>query len=106
MRSVLDPKRHYRKENTRTVGADAKKLAGPRFEVGTLLADATESAAHKTRRKDQKQTIVEELLADTDRRAYLKRKQAEIDQQKRSGGKGFYKKVKDRRGSRFSKSAK
>ena len=97
MRSVLDPKRHYRKENTKT--NNLPKI----FEMGTLISDATESAAHKVRRRDQKETIVEELLHDMTRREYFKRKTAEIDAKKRSGGRAFYKGVKDRRGTKYSK---
>ena len=99
MRSVLDPKRHYRKENTRTSAAHLPKT----FEVGTIIADHTESAAHKMRRKDQKETIVQELLDDMSRKEYYKRKTAEIDAKKRSGGRAYYKSIKDRRGSKFSK---
>jgi hypothetical protein len=99
MRSVLDPKRHYRKENTKTSESNLPKV----FEVGTIISDHTESAAHKIRRKDQKETIVEELLSDMTRRQYFKRKTAEIDAKKRSGGRAFYKSIKDRRGSKFSK---
>lgn len=99
MRSVLDPKRHYRKENTKTSIGNLPKT----FEVGTIIADHTESSAHKIRRKDRKETIVQELLSDMTRREYFKRKTAEIDSKKRSGGKAFYKSVKDRRGTKFSK---
>lgn len=97
MRSVLDPKRHYRKENTKTNNLPKT------FEVGTLISGNTESAAHKIRRKDQRETIVDELLSDMTRREYFKRKTAEIDAKKRSGGRAFYKGIKDRRGSKFSK---
>lgn len=97
MRSILDPKRHYRKENTKT------NVLPKTFQMGTIISDSTESAAHKIRRKDQKETIVEELLNDMTRREYFKRKTAEIDAKKRSGGRAFYKGIKDRRGSKFSK---
>ena len=86
MRSVLDPKRHYRKENTKTDASNLPK----QFEMGTIISDHTESSAHKIKRKDRKETIVEELLNDTTRREYFKRKAAEIDAKKRSGGRAFY----------------
>ncbi|CCG82379.1 rRNA-processing protein fcf2 [Taphrina deformans PYCC 5710] len=97
MRSILDPKRHYRKESTKTNNLPKT------FQMGTIISDSTESAAHKIRRKDQKETIVEELLNDMTRRDYFKRKAAEIDVKKRSGGRAFYKGIKDRRGSKFGK---
>lgn len=81
MRSVLDPKRHYKREDTRTNDASLPKT----FEVGRIIADHTESSAHKMRKKEQKQTIVEELLSDMTRRAYYKKKTAEIDARQRSG---------------------
>lgn len=97
MRSVLDPKRHYRKENTKT------NVMPKTFQMGTIIGGSTESAAHKIRRRDQKETIVDELLSDMQRREYFKRKTAEIDAKRRSGGRAFYKGIKDRRGSKFSK---
>ncbi len=92
MRSVLDPKRHYRKENTKALPTV--------FQVGTLFADeglTGAGARSSTKKADRAQSIVEELLADQTRRDYFKRKTAEIDAKKRSGGKRFYKGIQDRR---------
>ncbi|BFZ53281.1 dTDP-fucopyranose mutase [Savitreella phatthalungensis] len=94
MRNVIDPKRFYRKE------AGQVKDLPETFEVGTVIADSTDPDSLKQTRKQQKRTIVEELLADTNRRAYLKRKAVEIDTQKRAGGKKFYRDVQARKSKR------
>lgn len=91
MRGVLDPKRHYRKDNSKVNDLPTT------FQVGTIVAGATDAPSQKMARREQKRTIVEELLDDTERRAYFKRKAAEIDTQKRAGGKKFYKDLQSRR---------
>lgn len=97
MRSILDPKRHYRKDNTKL------KNLPKTFQMGTIISDSTESSAHKIRTKDQKQTIVDELLSDMTRREYFKRKTAEIDAKKRSGGRAFYNALKNRKAKKFTR---
>ncbi|XP_033643209.1 deoxynucleotidyltransferase terminal-interacting protein 2-like [Asterias rubens] len=89
MRSSLDPKRFY-KHN------DMKAL--PKFvQVGTVVESAADFYHSRVPKKQRKQTIVDELLADAETRRYNKRKYMEL-QEKRSrwhkGKKGTGKKRK------------
>lgn len=90
MRSVLDPKRHYRKENFNP--------QGPKYsQIGTIIEGPTEYFSARLRNKERKQTIVDEVMAgekETGRfkREYLKRQIA-----KTSGRKKFYQELKAKR---------
>lgn len=88
MRSVLDPKRHYKKET-----APIPKF----FQTGTIVEGNTEFYSARLTRKERKKTIADELLADDKAKEYFKRKFVEIQQQKQSGKKKHYKKVKEMR---------
>lgn len=89
MRGAIDPKRHYRKD-------DSKEL--PKyFQMGTIIEGPTEFYSSRLTRKERKQTILEELMQDDKRKKYLKRKYLEIDVKKQSGGRGYAKKIKERR---------
>lgn len=56
MRNVLDPKRHYKKDN--------KKGDVPAFsQVGTIIEGATEFYSSRLKNKDRKQTMLEEVIA-------------------------------------------
>lgn len=91
MRNVLDPKRHYR--------ASAKTL--PKyFQMGTIVESPTEFFSARIKKKDRKETIVQELLADQKSRDYFKRKFNEIQEKSVSGGKRWYKKMQERRKQR------
>jgi hypothetical protein len=48
-------------------------------------------------KKDRKATIVEELLADQKSQAHFKKKYNEIQEQAASGGRKWYRQLKDRR---------
>ena len=55
MRSVLDPKRHYKKENG--------KAQPPKYsQVGTIIEGRTEFFSGRIAKKDRKKTFVEEVL--------------------------------------------
>ncbi|KAJ1672798.1 Deoxynucleotidyltransferase terminal-interacting protein 2, partial [Spiromyces aspiralis] len=83
LRNALDPKRFYRKDDREEV---------PKyFEVGTVIEGPTEFYSGRLTRKERKRTIVEELMADTEARRYFKRKYKEIQSEKQSGGKAWYK---------------
>lgn len=85
MRSVLDPKRHYKKDR------------GPLptyFQAGTIVEGNTEFFSARLSRKDRKTTIADEILADEKSKKYFKRKYGEIQVAKTSGGKAYYKKLK------------
>ncbi|CAG8600705.1 7217_t:CDS:2, partial [Ambispora leptoticha] len=89
LRNVLDPKHFYKKE-------DSKQL--PKyFQVGTIIEGPTEFYSSRLPRKQRKQTIVEELMADEEARSYYKRKFLDIQETKQSGGKNYYKNLKKRR---------
>lgn len=89
MRGVLDPKRHYKKNNS-------KKL--PKyFQIGTVMsgpADFYSSCIPKSKRKG---TIIDSLLSDAEFRRYNKRKYLEIQATKEGGKKGFYRRSKKKR---------
>lgn len=83
LRNVLDPKRHYKKDNTPT----SKYL-----QTGTIIEGNTEFYSARLSNKERKRTIAEEILADSTARAYYKKKFGEIQSTKRSGRKGDWKK--------------
>lgn len=88
MRSVLDPKRHYKKDT-----APIPKF----FQTGTIVEGNTEFFSARVSKKDRKQTFADELLANDKAKDYYKRKFAEIQAQKQSGRTKHYKKVKEMR---------
>ncbi|KAL7275151.1 dTDP-fucopyranose mutase [Rhizina undulata] len=88
MRNVLDPHRHYKKDNS----------AIPKYsQTGTVIEGSTEFFSARISKKERKRTIAEEIMADSKARQTYKRKYEEIQQSKRSGKKEFYKKLKEQR---------
>ncbi|KAI5667258.1 hypothetical protein M9H77_17111 [Catharanthus roseus] len=80
LRSVIDPKRHYKK-------GDSKLKTLPKyFQVGTVIEPASEYYTGRLTKKERKATIADELLYDTNLAQYRKRKVQEIEEQNRSGG--------------------
>ncbi|KAJ1921894.1 rrna-processing protein fcf2 [Mycoemilia scoparia] len=89
LRNALDPKRFYRKEDRDEV---------PKyFEVGTIVEGPTEFYSGRLTRKERKETIVQELMADAESRDYFKRKFNEIQSKKASGGKQWYRQMVGKR---------
>lgn len=87
-RSVLDPKRHYKKEKWQT----------PKyFETGTVIEGNTEFYSARMARKDRGKTLADEILRDSAANTYFKRKYTEIQTKNKSGGKSHYKKLKSKR---------
>lgn len=87
-RSVLDPKRHYKKE----------KWQIPKFfQTGTIVEGNTEFYSARMAKRNRGRTLAEEILNDDSASDYFKRKYSEIQKQKRSGGKAHYKKIKEKR---------
>ncbi|CUM51942.1 unnamed protein product [Debaryomyces fabryi] len=87
-RNALDPKRHYKKD----------KWEIPKFfQMGTVVEGNTEFYSARMSRRERGNTLVEEVLNDSDRKKYFKRKYTEIQDKKTSGGKNHYKKVKSMR---------
>ena len=60
MRNVLDRKRHYK-------SADSKGLP-THFQIGHVVDGAAEYYSDRTTKKQAKQSLVDELLADTETR--------------------------------------
>ncbi|XP_046556640.1 deoxynucleotidyltransferase terminal-interacting protein 2-like [Haliotis rubra] len=77
MRRALDPKRFYK-------GDDIKGL--PKyFQFGTVVEDPSEFYSSRITKKQQKTSIVEELMADAEFRKFNKRKYAEVQELKAKG---------------------
>ena len=89
MRNALDSKHHYKRN-------DSKKL--PKyFQVGTVVEGAHEFHSARITKKQRKRTMVEELLADAEFRRKNKKKFIEIQKKNLKGGKGYYRKMKNKR---------
>jgi hypothetical protein len=90
MRTVLDPKRHYKKDNS--------KNDIPAFShVGTVIEGATEFYSSRLNKKDRKQTILEEVISQEQDSGRFQRKYEDINRSKASGKKAFHKSVKAKR---------
>ena len=96
MRSVLDPKRHYKKENG--------KAAPPSFsQVGTVLEGPTEFFSARIQKKNRKQTFVEEVLAGEALTGRFQSKYEDIQTVRTSGKKAHYKALKSERSRRLQR---
>ncbi|KAL2017296.1 hypothetical protein VTK56DRAFT_2319 [Thermocarpiscus australiensis] len=72
---------------------DSRKDFIPEYcQVGTIIAGATDGLNGRLTRKERKRTIVEEVLSG-ENLAKFKNKYQEIQEQKKSGRKGYYKKL-------------
>jgi hypothetical protein len=90
MRNVLDPKRHYKKDNS--------KSDVPAFsQVGTIIEGPTEFYSSRLKNKDRKQTMLEEVVSQEQDSGRFKRKYEDIAKTKTSGKKDFYKALKAKR---------
>ncbi|KAL4899279.1 hypothetical protein BDW74DRAFT_183918 [Aspergillus multicolor] len=92
MRSILDPKRHYKKENG--------KAQPPKYsQVGTVIEGPTEFFSGRIAKRDRKKTFVEEaLVMEKESRRFESRYNA-VQDKKRSGKKAFYKSLVAKRTS-------
>ncbi|PMD14883.1 Fcf2-domain-containing protein [Hyaloscypha hepaticicola] len=96
MRDVLDPKRFYKKENS--------KPQIPEFsQVGTIIEGPTEYFSGRLSNKERKRTLVEEILAGEKETGRFKSKYQQIQEAKTSGKKEHYKKMKAMRKKSGSK---
>ncbi|EEH23176.1 hypothetical protein PABG_05387 [Paracoccidioides brasiliensis Pb03] len=95
MRPVLDPHRHYKKDNS--------KAKAPEFsQVGTIVEGPTEFFSARIPKKERKRNFVEEAMATEKENGHFRRKYEDIQSAKTSGKKVYYKAVKAKR-SRSSK---
>ncbi|KIW01755.1 uncharacterized protein PV09_06931 [Verruconis gallopava] len=89
MRSVLDPKRMYRKQG---------KFKVPEYsQVGVVVEGPTEFYSARIENKQRKQTFVEEVLAGEKESGRFKSKYEELQAVKKSGKKGYYKSLQQAR---------
>lgn len=95
MRNVLDPKRHFKKMDSKDVPAFS--------QVGTVIEGPTEYYNARINNKDRKRTFVEEVLAQEAQTGRFKNKSLEIQQKKASGKKAFYQALKAKRKGRVEK---
>ncbi|KNA18568.1 hypothetical protein SOVF_069670 [Spinacia oleracea] len=80
LRNVMDPKRHYKK-------GDSKSKTLPKyFQVGTVVESASDYFSGRLTKKERKSRIADELLADGSLAQYRKRKVREIEEHQRPGG--------------------
>lgn len=76
MRGVLDPKRFYKHNDRRAL---------PKyFQMGTVVDEGTDFYSSRLTKRQRKQTLVEELMADANIRQYNKRKYSEVQQKMRN----------------------
>ncbi|KAK5650178.1 hypothetical protein RI129_001207 [Pyrocoelia pectoralis] len=76
MRSVLDPKRFYKKNDL--------SVLPKYFQVGKVLDSPLEFYNNRLTKKEKKKSLVDELLADAEFNKYNKKRYREIIEEKRS----------------------
>ncbi|KAI9143322.1 Fcf2 pre-rRNA processing, partial [Paraphysoderma sedebokerense] len=69
-RNVLDPKRHYKKG---TINEIPKY-----FQIGTIIAAPHEFYSSRIPKKDRKQHLIDELMADMESKKYYRKKFGEV----------------------------
>uniref|UniRef100_A0A5B6YKX3 Putative rRNA-processing protein fcf2-like n=1 Tax=Davidia involucrata TaxID=16924 RepID=A0A5B6YKX3_DAVIN len=80
LRSAIDPKRHYKK-------GDSKSKTLPKyFQIGTVIESASEFFTGRLTKKERKATLADELLSDSTHGEYRKRKVREIEELNRPAG--------------------
>ncbi|KAL4877637.1 Fcf2 pre-rRNA processing-domain-containing protein [Aspergillus karnatakaensis] len=90
MRSILDPKRHYKKENA--------KAQLPKFsQVGTIIEGPTEFFSGRIAKRDRKKTFVEEALVLEKETKRFESRYHDVQGRKTSGKKAFYKSLRSKR---------
>ena len=85
LRSVLDPHRHYKKNNSK------KSKVPPFSQTGTVIEGPTEFFSSRINKKDRAKNFVEEAMTTERETGRFKRKYDEIQTSKTSGKKGHYK---------------
>ena len=90
MRGVLDPKRHYKKDNV-------KSLAPEFSHIGTVIEGPTEFFSSRLPNRERTRTFVEGVLGDERSTGRFKTKYRDIQADKTSGKRAFYSKLKEKR---------
>ncbi|KAL2809028.1 Fcf2 pre-rRNA processing-domain-containing protein [Aspergillus granulosus] len=92
MRSILDPKRHYKKESG--------KAQPPKYsQVGTIIEGPTEFFSSRIVKRDRKKTFVEEALALEQATKRFESRYNDVQDKKKSGKKAFYTNLRAKRKS-------
>ena len=95
MRSMLDPRRHYKKRPEATI---------PKYsQMGTIIQGRTEYFSSRLPKGKHRRTFLEEVLTNETSTGHLRKRYNEIQASKTSGRKAFYKRLKDKRSSRTCK---
>jgi hypothetical protein len=94
MRNVLDPHKHYKKENSRPTVPEYS-------QVGTIVEGTTEFFSARLNNKDRRETFVDEVLAGERDSGRFKKKYGEIQAAKTSGKKASYKARMAKRAKNF-----
>mmetsp|Transcript_9871 Transcript_9871/g.21510 ORF Transcript_9871/g.21510 Transcript_9871/m.21510 type:complete len:261 (-) Transcript_9871:49-831(-) len=79
LRNYMDPKRFYKTADSKTLPKE--------FQIGTVVEGLGEYKSHRVRKRDKKQTFVDEILADEKVQSYASRIFRDVQSQKQSGGK-------------------
>ena len=96
MRNVLDPHRHYKKDNG--------KMKAPEYsQVARVVEGPTEYYSARVANKERKRTFVEEVLASEKETGRFKRKYGDVQTAKTSGKKAHYAAVKAKRQASYKK---
>ncbi|KAL4998983.1 Fcf2 pre-rRNA processing-domain-containing protein [Aspergillus recurvatus] len=96
MRSILDPKRHYKKESG--------KAQPPKYsQVGTIIQGPTEFFSGRIAKRDRKKTFVEEALVLEKETRRFETRYNDLQDRKRSGKTAFYKSLMAKRKGRKSR---
>eukprot|EP00268_Persea_americana_P064802 TRINITY_DN8571_c0_g1_i3.p1 TRINITY_DN8571_c0_g1~~TRINITY_DN8571_c0_g1_i3.p1 ORF type:complete len:200 (-),score=47.20 TRINITY_DN8571_c0_g1_i3:363-962(-) len=82
LRSVIDPKRHYKRADSKTDSKTFPKY----FQVGTVIESASDFFSGRLTKKERKATLADELLSDRSLGEYRKRKVQEFEGQHRGVG--------------------
>ncbi|XP_050218763.1 rRNA-processing protein fcf2-like [Mercurialis annua] len=96
LRSVIDPKRHYKKSELKSKGLPKY------FHVGTVIQSPTDFFSARLTKKERKPTLAEEIISDATLAAYRKRKVREIQEQNHPGGNENWK-IKGRKSRKRAK---
>lgn len=90
MRSILDPKRHYK--------TDSAITQTPEFsQIGTIIEGSAEFYSSRIPNNDRRKTFVDEVLATKKLTGRFRSKYKDVQLAATSGKKAFYKNLKTRR---------
>ncbi|KAK6103566.1 Fcf2 pre-rRNA processing family protein [Brugia pahangi] len=98
MRSSLDSKAHYRKND--------RSVLPKYFQVGTIIETKADFYSSRVPKKQRKRTIVEELLADTDLQTKQRKKYQEIKAREAITKRGAFQRSSYPKRRKFKRNAK